>query len=188
MVGHCYDNHHHICSQGPLNGVACQDGGFQASVRCRPSDDEVLDNSEITCFEIDGICLRIDYLTHLLVNLVGNCTPTDDIVQVLGRPAAVSDVDSQWTVCAIRYAPKLYSGECGRPSFEIKEEQLSFLIDQSFQVPVIAQCFRVSARTIERRMAKYGLSISGKLSTTVYFNCHSYYVHMFMKCYSFIKY
>lgn len=46
---------------------------------------EMLDNSEITSFEIDGISLRIDYLTRTLVNLDSNCTPTDEIVQLLGE-------------------------------------------------------------------------------------------------------
>lgn len=96
-----------------------------------------------------------------------------------GRPCShhLRELDSQSTVCAIQYAPKVYSGECGRPTFEVKEEQLSFLIDQGFQVPVIAQLFRVSTQTIERRMTKYGLSISGRLSTTLYLNCYSHYVH-----------
>ena len=72
-------------------------------------------------------------------------------------------MDVQSTACAIEFAPKIFSGGRGSPSFEIKEEQLSFLIDQGFQVPVIAKLFRVSPRMIERRMANYGLSISGRL-------------------------
>ena len=137
----------------------------------------MLDNSEIMSFDIDGISLRIDFLTRTLVNLDSNCTPTDEIVQLLGETSChLREVDSQSSVCAIQCAPKIYSGECGRPKFEIKEEQLSFLIDQGFQVPVIAQLFRVSTRTIERRMTKYGLSISGRFSTTWYLNCYSHYV------------
>ena len=125
---------------------------------------EMLDNSETTSFEIDGISLRIDYLTRTLVNLDSNRTPTYEIVQLLGETSRhLCEVDSRSTVCAIQYAPKIYSGECGRPAFEIKEEQLSFLIDQGFQVPVIAQLFKVSTRTIERRMTKYDLTISGRL-------------------------
>ena len=117
---------------------------------------EMLDNSEITSFEIDGISLRIDYLTRTLVNLDSNCTPTYEIVQLLGETSRhLHEVDSQSTVCAIQYAPKIYSGECGRPTFKIKEEQLSFLIDQGFQVPVIAQLFRVSTRTITLKVDSF---------------------------------
>ena len=123
---------------------------------------ETLDNP-ITSFEIDGVLLRLDYLTRTLVNLNSNCTPTDDIVQLLGEAISyLRDMDVQSTACAFQLAPKVFSRGRGRPSFEIKEEQLSFLIDQGFQVPVIAKLFRVSPRTIERRMAKYGLSISGR--------------------------
>ena len=130
--------------------------GFRRAYDVVQQTIEILDNSEITWFEIDGISLRTDCLTRTLVNLDGNCTPTDEIVQLLGETSRyIRDVYSQSTVCAIQYGPKIYSGECGRPPFEIKEEQLSFLIDQGFQVPVIAQLFRVSACTIERRMTKY---------------------------------
>ena len=46
---------------------------------------EMLDNSETTLFQIDGISLRIYYLTHTLVNLDSNCTLTYEIVQLLGE-------------------------------------------------------------------------------------------------------
>ena len=73
----------------------------------------MLDNSEITSFEIDGISLRIDYLTRTLVNLDSNLTPTYEIVQLLGETSRyLRKVDSQSTVCAIQCAPKIYSGEC----------------------------------------------------------------------------
>ena len=40
-----------------------------------------------------------------LVNLDGNCTPTDETAQLLGETSRyVRDVDSQSTVCAIQYA------------------------------------------------------------------------------------
>ena len=44
----------------------------------------------------------------------------------------------------------------GRPSFEIKQEQLAFLLEQGFKLPTIAQLFCVSTQTIERQMAAYG--------------------------------
>ena len=96
----------------------------------------------------------MEYLTCTLVNLDSNCAPTDGIVQLLGETSSYLRVmDVQLTACAIEFAPKIFSGGRGCPLFEIKEEQLSFLIDQGFQVPIIAKLFRVSPRTIERRMA-----------------------------------
>ena len=49
----------------------------------------------------------------------------------------------------------------GRPSYDIKEEQLSFLLEKGFKVSEISKIFGVSKRTIERRMAYFGLSVSG---------------------------
>ena len=122
----------------------------------------------ISSFEIDGIFLRLDYLTRTLVNLDSSSSPTDEIVGLLGETMSyLRGIDTESSASAIEFAPKTFSGHCGRLSFEIKEEQLSYLIDQSFQVPIIAQLFRVSPRTIESRMAKYGLSISGTMTTVL---------------------
>ena len=117
------NNHSHTRSQGPLIGVVKM-AAFRRAYDIVQHTIEILNNSEMTSFEIDGISMRIDYLTRTLVNLDSNCTPTHEIVQLLGETSRhLRDVASQSTVCAIQYAPKIYSGECGRPSFEIKEEQ-----------------------------------------------------------------
>ena len=50
----------------------------------------------------------------------------------------------------------------GRPSFDIKEEQLSFLVENDFKVPEISAMLGVSTRTVERRLSSFGIRISGK--------------------------
>lgn len=62
--------------------------------------------------------------------------------------------------CAYQ-APLNSSGKRGRPSYEITEEQLLFLLEQGFQVGDISNILGVSARTVERRMSQFGLSVSG---------------------------
>ena len=51
----------------------------------------------------------------------------------------------------------------GRPSYNIKEEQLSFLLEKGFKACEISKIIGVSKRTIERRMEFFGLSASGNL-------------------------
>ena len=58
-------------------------------------------------------------------------------------------------------AAKLSKRTRGRPSFDIREETLTFLLEKGFKIPVIAQLLMVSSRTVERRMNKYGLTESG---------------------------
>ena len=50
----------------------------------------------------------------------------------------------------------------GRPSFDIKEEQLAFLVENGFKVPQISQVLGVSIRTVERRLAVFGIKMLGK--------------------------
>ena len=116
-------------------------------------------------FENDGLVLRLDYLMRTLVNL-GN-PQTDEIIRQLGEACnelttATSEAHSRLIDGeAAEFNSQVYYQSRGRPTFEIKEEELSFLLEEGFKIPTIALLFRVSTRTIERRMQKYGLSVSG---------------------------
>ena len=115
--------------------------------------------------EIDGLVLRIDYLIRTLVNL-GNHPRTDEIIHLLGEVCneLISTAQSMLVATnSIDSTSQIYTHRRGRPAFEIKEDQLSFLLDEGFKIPIIALILGVSTRTVERRMKKYGLSVSGKL-------------------------
>lgn len=51
------------------------------------------------------------------------------------------------------------TGERGRPSWNISEDQLKYLLEYNFTVREIAALFGVSYRTIRRRMAENSLSV-----------------------------
>ena len=57
--------------------------------------------------------------------------------------------------------PCITSNDCvvGRPSFIISINQLSFLLENMFSVPMIAEILNVSVSTVRRRMTDYGLSV-----------------------------
>ena len=143
-----------IISSQCLFGYHDKMAAFRRTYDIQPTM-ETLDNPAITLFEIDGIWLRLDYLTRTLVNLDSNCTPTDDIAHLLGEAISyLQDMDVQLTACSFQLTPIVFSGGRGRPSFEIKEGQLSFLIDQGFQVPVIAKLFRSIATNDRKKNGK----------------------------------
>ncbi len=50
--------------------------------------------------------------------------------------------------------------QCGRPSFDIGEDQLAFLLEFGFKVNNISNFLGVSKRTVER-MSTFWLSVSG---------------------------
>ena len=111
--------------------------------------------------EMDGLVLRIDYLIRTLVNL--NHSQTDEIISLLGEACTHMTSEAQeMQEQAVEFAPQVFNQRRGRPAFEIKEEQLSFLLEAGFTIPTIAQLLKVSTRTVERRMNKYGLSVSGE--------------------------
>lgn len=118
------------------------------------------DNSE-------GLVMRLDYLCRSLVNNCDSVSQTDSIfASILTGIVGVMEEIRSNSQCSSGYlegmTTKEYTGNRGRPTFNIEEPQLSYMIENGFKVPVIAKLFGVSTSTIERRMAKYGLSISGK--------------------------
>lgn len=59
-------------------------------------------------------------------------------------------------LCESEYQDKGVS--CGRPSLDIREEQLTFLLENSFKIKDIAALFGCSTRTIQRRVRDFEIS------------------------------
>ena len=53
------------------------------------------------------------------------------------------------------------SGAHGRPSFDIKKDQLQYLLEQGFKVSDVSKIVGTSKRTMEWRMASFRLTITG---------------------------
>lgn len=87
----------------------------------------------------------------------------DDVVTELVGLAysMLVEMDQRNHVNCAYQAPLNSSGKRGRPSYEMTDEQLIFLLEQGFQVHDISNILGVRARTVERRMSKFGLSVSG---------------------------
>ena len=54
------------------------------------------------------------------------------------------------------------SGTAGRPRFFVPREHLEYLVENRFTVPQIAELIGVSPRTVHRRLAEFGISISSQ--------------------------
>ena len=54
--------------------------------------------------------------------------------------------------------PRIITNMPGRPSYDTNEDQLRSLIDLRFTVSQISELLHVSTRTIEQRLAEYGIS------------------------------
>ena len=104
------------------------------------------------------VMLKLDFLQRLLVNM----NVDDSICANVGEACNILfDMEHQSQRNESNAARQVPQGNRGRPSYDIKEEQLSFLLEKGFKVSEISRIFGVSKRTIERRMAYFGLSVSG---------------------------
>lgn len=81
----------------------------------------------------------IDLLAEALINLTSICSSED-----------------------LNVGPEvIFTGNRGRPKFNIPYEQLSFLVERRFTIKQIAAALGVSERTVERRLQHFGMSIRG---------------------------
>ena len=112
--------------------------------------------------DIGVVVLRLDFLHRMLVSL----DVEEDVVDMIGtlnENFSVLEMSSSHANVTEGYRPPCMSlvGR-GRPSFEIPKEQLSFLLEQGFKVQEVSSILGVGKRTIERRMAAFGLCVSGE--------------------------
>ena len=98
--------------------------------------------------EIDGLVLILIFRT--LDNL-DNHSQTDEIINLLGEAcnqltSEAQDVQQQ----AVEFAPQVFTQRRGRPAFEIKEEQLSFLLEAGFMIPTMGMIPNVNMKTLHK--------------------------------------
>jgi len=113
--------------------------------------------------EIGSIILRLEFINRMLVNLE---VPDDVVNTMLRLHDATKGIEARYNshISAHNgYQASLdRTGRRGRPAFIITAEQLNFLLEQGFRVPVISVLLGVGKRTVERRMSELNLKVSGK--------------------------
>jgi hypothetical protein len=110
--------------------------------------------------DIDLLKLRLDYISRMLVTLA----IPEEIVNIMSSVhQQLERINFSPDVSDVQYhAPLTYTQGRGRPKIDISREQLAFLVDQGFTAGEMSGVLGVGKRTVERRLAAFGLSISGK--------------------------
>ena len=72
-------------------------------------------------------------------------------------PTILADAERNWQPIY----PDVNNEELvGRPKFEIRRDQLQYLVDYNLKISDISEALGVSRSTIKRRLREYGISIS----------------------------
>ncbi len=108
------------------------------------------------------MAIRFDVLKRFLVNI-----RIDDItLELVDRIFQNLNQFVHWERYSAMnnsaFPVQVYTGFRGKPSYDIHEGQLNFLLEQGFKVSEVSDMMDVSKRTLERRMRSFGLSVSGK--------------------------
>ena len=111
--------------------------------------------------DIDLIKLRLDYINRMLVTL----DIPDEIINIMSSVHLQLERlthDNSYCQQDQYQAPTSHPSGRGRPKIDISLEQLAFLVDQGFTANEMSGVLGVGKRTVQRRIAAFGLSISGK--------------------------
>lgn len=110
---------------------------------------------------VEGVSLRLAVLKRYLVNI----SIIYNILQLVDSAyRKVNQFEERYNALSDNAAScpsKIYTGQRGKPSFNIKEEQVSFLLEQGFNVGEMSKMLGISKRTLERRMQTFGMSVTG---------------------------
>ena len=108
---------------------------------------------------IDSLYYRIDWLYHTTVRYLDTGIIDARIVRCLREAKDCLYRSRSRSLSTSLQAQKTFTGERGRPVFDIPKEQLEFLTEKKFTVGEMAQLFGVSKRTLERRLSEFGLRV-----------------------------
>lgn len=112
---------------------------------------------------LDGIEQRLDWIYNIVVRYVDSQILDERVVNCI--QLAKECMRRNTENLRMMTAERIFSGQRGRPRFEIPFEQLQFLTEKKFKVAEIAELFGTSKRTVERKMNEYGLSAASSYST-----------------------
>lgn len=115
--------------------------------------------------KLDSLVFHVDRLYRLLLALANT---SSTVLKAVGKSLSLLEelnrTQSTGRVCG--YTPSVVlEDRRGRPKFDIKKEQLEYLLHLGFNCPRIADVLGVSLSTIRRRMSEFGLSITALYST-----------------------
>ena len=108
---------------------------------------------------------RIDSLYHTALRFAETFELDESVISLISEARDMvfeCHIDNELLNTFV--CPQLFTGQPGRPKFEIPEEILRFLFDKRFTVTETATLLGVSQRTVERRMNEFGIRIG---------NCYS---------------
>lgn len=126
-----------------------------------------LESADFNESEADFILDRLEWVIGVIIRLVeDNTIVTDNILAPLQRAREIvqeaMELERQRSISHIAVS---LTGNAGRPSYDIPLVQLRYLIENGFTITDISLILGVSARTVRRRLQRFGLSVRAMYST-----------------------
>ena len=114
---------------------------------------------------VEGFAIRLEVLKRHLINIEIDAITLELLDRVC---RSLTQTEQRYSVSTARpfsctIVPRVRTGCRGKPSYDVHEGQLNFLLEQGFKVSEISSMMGVSTRTLERRMRLFSISVKGSI-------------------------
>ena len=118
-----------------------------------------LENVDMDPNVYDSCYFRLDCVYHAVARYHDVIDEGNTLLNILTEARQIMSRKSENpAVCYI--AGQVFTGERGRPKYNVPQDQLEYFLQKRFSVKEIAEMLGVSKRTVERRVNGFGLSVS----------------------------
>lgn len=144
-----------------------------------------MEQSDLGGSDIETLLDRLEHVTSIVIRShEDNVFCLNSVLQLLQRARHILEEVSDERNC-MRELPLVFTGNTGRPTYDIPLSQLQYLIENGFTIGDISSIIGVSRRTINRRIQQYGFSLRqcySQLSDAELDNIVSSILHDFPNC------
>ena len=115
------------------------------------------------------LTLELVHREFVTLGTIGRLSEAEEVSCrcVVGALRLLCQLSDKSDMASVYYTPpatQLPVGRVGRPRFEIRSEQLQYLVENHFTVPQISQLLGVCCQTVEQRLSEYEISIRATYS------------------------
>ena len=130
---------------------------LQHSKRCVRSVLEAVGDGNVSGDELDALRFRLDWVINMMTRSAGSFQIDNELIQTLIHAAnLLGEADNDIYHCC--RTGRIFSGNRGRPKYNISREQLELYLHYGFSLSKISEMLFVSTKTVRRRIEEFNIN------------------------------
>ena len=130
---------------------------LQHSKQCVRSVLEAVGDGNVSRDELDALPFRLDWVINMMTRSAGSFQIDNELIQTLIHAGnLLGEADNDIYHCC--QTGRIFSGNRGRPKYNISREQLELYLHYGFSLNKISEMLFVSTKTVRRRIEEFNIN------------------------------